>query len=41
MMQPDSEAPIRCPDVNHGMDVIGNGEVDGSFHQPEEGFFEV
>ena len=40
-MQADSVATIGGPDVNHGMDVIGNGEVDGSFHQPEEGFFEV
>ena len=40
-MQADSVATIAGPDVNHGMDVIGNGEVDGSFHQPEEGFFEV
>ena len=40
-MQADSVAPIGGPEVNHGMDVVGNGEVDGSFHQPEEGLFEV
>jgi len=40
-MQPDSVATIGGPDVDHRMDVVGNGEVDGSFHQPEEGLFEV
>ncbi len=41
MMQPDSVATIRGTNVDHRMDVIGNGEVDGSFHQPEEGLFKV
>jgi len=40
-MQPDSVAIIGGPDVDHGMDVVGNGEVEWSFHQPEEGLFEV
>jgi hypothetical protein len=40
-MQSDSIATIRWSDVDHRMDVVGNGEVDGSFHQPEEGLFEV
>ena len=40
-MQPHTVATIRIPYVDHGLDVVGNGEVDGAFHQPEEGFFEV
>ena len=41
VMQPDSVATFREANVDHGMDVIGNSKVDGSFHQPEEGLFKV
>lgn len=41
VMQPDSVATIRGTNVDHRMDVIGNGKVDGSFHQPEDGLFKV
>ena len=41
MMQPDSVAAIRGTNVDHRVDVIGNGEVDGSFHQPNERLFKV
>ena len=39
-MQPDTVAPGRGPDVDQRMDVVGNGEVEGFLHQPEEGLFE-
>lgn len=40
-MQTDSVGTVGEPNVDHGVDVIGNGEVDGFFHQAEEGFFKV
>jgi hypothetical protein len=40
-MQPDAETTTESPDVNHGMDVVGNSEANGSFHQAEEGLFKV
>jgi hypothetical protein len=40
-MQPDTVATTGGPDVDHGMDVVGKGEAEGSFHQPQEGLFEV
>jgi len=40
-MQPDTIATIRRSDVDHGMDVVGNGEADGFFYQWEEGLFKV
>jgi hypothetical protein len=40
-MQPHTVTTSGISYVNHGVDVVGNGEVNGSFHQPEEGLFEV
>ena len=39
MMQSDTVASIGGANVNHGMDVVGNGEADGPFHQSQEGLF--
>jgi len=33
MVQPDSVAAIKGPNVDHRVDVVGKGEVDGTFHQ--------
>ena len=41
VMQPDSVATLRGPNVDHRMEVVGKGEADGLFHQAEEGLFEV
>ena len=32
-MQPDSVATLRGSNVDHGMNVVGKGEVDGFLHQ--------
>ena len=40
-MQSDTVAAIRGPNVDHGMDVVGNGEVDGFFHQAKKGIFKI
>lgn len=40
-MQADSVATIASPDVDYGMDVIGNDETNGFLQQQEERLFEV
>ena len=40
-MQPDSVATLRGSNVDHRVAVIGKGEADGLFHQPEEGLFKI
>jgi hypothetical protein len=41
VMQPHTVAFGGGSNVDHGMDVVGNGDLDGSFHQSEEGLLEV
>ena len=40
-MQPDSVATLRGSNVDHRVDIVGNGEADRLFHQPEEGLFKI
>ena len=40
-MQSHTVTTIGIPDMNHRVDVVGNGELNGSSYQPEEGLFEV